>query len=76
MMNHSFTLSAGQIFPVYGMISAVSLAVQARGLSPFRAARGHGIDGLAKMPLPASIFASWYYITIFPPEMQPPFAEI
>ena len=37
-----------------------ALLTQAFGLRPVRALRGFVIDGFAKMPLQASIFASWY----------------
>ena len=37
-----------------------ALPSQAFGLRPIRAKRGFVIDGFAKMPLQASIFASWY----------------
>ena len=37
-----------------------ALLTQAFGLRPDRALRGFVINGFAKMPLQASIFASWY----------------
>lgn len=51
-----------QTFPsFYGIITAESLSSQVFGL---RAMRSCGIDGFAKMPLQANIFASWYHILV------------
>ena len=47
-------------FLFYDIIIAESLAAQAFAALTARASHGCDIDGLAKMPLQASIFASWY----------------